>query len=98
LGDVFASVFSIGFAVNLGSVQTYFQVTPNTELWVAGYIPGKGSSKKELVQGIERKIESLISVTDNFVIQRVRLVVESDLANCLKKLEELSLDYLLRSL
>ncbi len=59
LGDVFAGLLSTGFAANIGGKQTYFRATPQTQLWVAGYVRSKKPEKINLIQEIQGKINQL---------------------------------------
>jgi len=94
LGDVFACLLSSGFSVNLQGEQRYFQVTPQTQLWVAGYIPNREEGKKDLIDQLGEKINRLAAKDVSIEIDSVKLLIENDLESCLKLLLEKSLEYL----
>jgi len=94
LGDVFASTFSSGFAVAIKGEQRYFQVTPQTRLWVAGYVASKSDEKSDLIHQIQERINQVVLGDNGALIQEVKLIIENNLETCLKRLQRSALDYL----
>jgi len=94
LGDVFASLFSSGFAANIAGKQNYFRVTPQTQLWVAGYVSSENSEKYELIDMMQDRINQIVSRYEEGVIDQVRLIFKKNLVSCLETLRSLCLDYL----
>jgi len=95
LGDVFASLLSTGFAANIGGKRTYFRVTPQTQLWVAGYVESKKPEKLDLIHQIQEKINELIPENEGKSIHKVKLIIKNELSLCLEPLQKLCLDYLI---
>jgi len=96
LGDVFASLLSTGFAATIGGKQTYFRVTPQTQLWVAGYVESVKVGKLDLIHQIQEKINELIPENEGKSINKVKLIIKNELSLCLEALQKLSMDYLIR--
>ena len=88
LGDVFASALSSGFAAVRAGEQTYFRVTQQTQLWVAGYVLSENSQKTAFLAHIQRKINVLNKANVTSSVGEVRLIIENDLESCLEMLKK----------
>ena len=95
LGDVFAGLLSTGFAATIGGKQTYFRITPQTQLWVAGYVVSKKLEKLDLIHQIQEKINEWITENEGKSINKVNLIIENELSLCLEALQKLCLEYLI---
>ena len=95
LGDVFASIFSNKFAVNVGGRQTYFSTTKQTRLLVAGYVPQKTRNKSKLMIDIRSRLGGFSGSNDSISIDQVDFVIGEDIKSCIvflqrKVIEDLS--------
>jgi len=93
-GDVFASIFSNKFAVNVSGRQTYFSVTKQTKLLVAGYVPRKTRKKSNLMVDIRSRLEDFSGPDDSISMDQVDFVIGEDLENCLVCLQRKVIDIL----
>lgn len=94
LGDVFASIFSTKFAVNVGGKQTYFSTTKQTRLLVAGYVPQKTRNKSKLMIDIRSRLEDFSAPNDSISMDQVDFVIGTDLEGCLVCLKSKVIDNL----
>ncbi len=94
LGDVFASIFSTKFAVNVSGRQTYFSVTKQTKLLVAGCVPQKTRNKSNLMIDIRSRLEDFSGPDDSISMDQVDFVIGEDLESCLACLKSKVIDNL----
>lgn len=94
LGDVFASVFSSRFGINVGGVQKYYQVTQKTKLLVAGYIPNINLEQPNLINEIYLLFEEFHFPRGSVSASQIEFVIDTNLQGCIKHLQEKVLEEL----
>jgi len=94
LGDVFASLFSTKFAVNINGRNTNFLVSKQTRFLVAGYVPAKTIKKINLMADTRSRLEEFPTPPDSIAIDKVVFVIEEELDSCLVSLQNKVMDYL----
>lgn len=92
LGDVFASIFSNKFAVNVVGKQTYFSITKQTKLLVAGYVPQKTRKKSNLMIEIRSRLADFSGPNDSISMDQVDFIIGEDLESCLTSLQKKVID------
>lgn len=92
LGDVFASILSTKFAVNVGGKQIYFSVTKQTKLLVAGYVPRKTRKKSKLMIDIRSRLEDFSAPNDSILMDQVDFIIGEDLESSLASLQRKVID------
>jgi hypothetical protein len=88
LADVFAISMCNRFAVREGRGQRYFDVTPETELIVAGVVSAGGRGLEKVRKVIEPRLKWFEGPEDGIRLERVTLVVERELALAIEGLKE----------
>jgi len=91
-GDVFASLFSTKFAVNVDGKQIYFSITKQTILLVAGYVPRKTRKKSNLMIDIRSRLENFSGPDDSISMDQVNFVIGEDIGSCLACLQRKVID------
>lgn len=96
LGDVFASLLSSRFAVNLDGIQNYFQVTPMTKFFVTGFIPNIKINKPVVINKIQNRINEIQFTLDSVPAAQIQIVIDNNMEGCLAHLREIVLNDLIK--
>jgi hypothetical protein len=94
LGDVFASMLCEKFAVNIKGKQKYFEVTANSKLVVAGFLPNLPDKQIDIVKVIQGKLKESFSPQGKYSWDRVDLIVAQDLEFTIQRMQTMVLEYL----
>ena len=88
LGDVLAILMCNRFAVKLKGEQHYFNVTPKTELIVAGVVPNKGYRLKKINKIISPRLQLFKAPDDSINPQNVTFMFRENISSTIEALKK----------
>lgn len=87
LGDVFSILFCNRVAVKIDDGQQYFSIGPETQLFVAGIVPGRGGGREKIEEVIRPRLRQIRVPEDAIQVKNIDFVYGDDISETLCKLK-----------
>jgi len=88
LGDVLAILMCNHFAVKLKGKQHYFNITPETELIIAGVVPNKGHRLKQINEVIRPRLQQFTAPNDSINPKNIIFMFRENISCTIEALKE----------
>ena len=87
LGDVFATLMCNRFVVKIEKEQKYFEISPKTQLIVAGVVSNKGNGQDKIRKTIKPRLQQFSVPNDTVRIDNIKFVFAANTPKLITELK-----------